>query len=419
MRTLLNLADRPHTQDFQRVVIELAAIVVAHGPIQPRQTPSVHLLVNGLVSLTEEAAIVFEGVPAYGAEPIDWCQFGSHAPDPRCTAKTTPLVQRPRERHMKNLQVIDHAATLAIRGPVVAALPTRTTVRYGMRISLLHATYRRPGGPLAVREAWLDAAARPDTIEYVVAMDDDDVSALNATTACPRAVSPAQRDWATSVRNWNAAAKIATGDLLVVIADDLFPSRGWDTVLLSIVGSVDPTSVAYAVKVTDSPSKDDLLLRHPIVSRAYYQQHGLFSDRYHGVYCDDDFTRRSFWNAMIIDGRRLVFEHRRARLDPAGEPSESTAKVNAEHEYRHGLAVYTGSWPRWQRVAKPRFVSMPPCEPRDSRELERLAARQRRLATMLYALRELAIFVWRVLGLIPSADRALRALRNRLRPSSG
>ena len=42
------------------------------------------------------------------------------------------------------------------------------------KISLLHATYHREGGPLAVKEAWIGRADRPEQVEYVFAMDSDD-----------------------------------------------------------------------------------------------------------------------------------------------------------------------------------------------------------------------------------------------------
>ena len=117
-----------------------------------------------------------------------------------------------------------------------------------LTISLLHATYHRPGGPAEVRDAWLAGAERPDRVEYVVAMDADDDSAIGATTGWKRVLSPPSSA-ITAVRNWNAAASIARGALMVTIADDLFPPRGWDTQLDAIVGVLDPIRTAFAVKV--------------------------------------------------------------------------------------------------------------------------------------------------------------------------
>ena len=43
------------------------------------------------------------------------------------------------------------------------------------RISLLHATRGRPEEPLKCRQLWFDMASKPDRVEHVFAIDDDDV----------------------------------------------------------------------------------------------------------------------------------------------------------------------------------------------------------------------------------------------------
>src|SRR5687767_14490201 len=120
-------------------------------------------------------------------------------------------------------------------------------------ISLLHATFHRQGGPLEIKDAWLASADHPERVEYIFAMDADDIATVGRTEGHHRVVSPAGDGRVTSVRNWNAAAALATGDLLMVIADDLFPAPGWDTALLSLIGPLDPSVVSYTVKVGDSP----------------------------------------------------------------------------------------------------------------------------------------------------------------------
>ena len=72
----------------------------------------------------------------------------------------------------------------------------------------------------------------------------------------------------------------------------------------------------FAVKLADSPTKNDTLLRHPVVSHAFYARHGLFSPSYDGLYCDKDLTTRAFWRAVILDGRSLALEHSHPSLDP-------------------------------------------------------------------------------------------------------
>jgi hypothetical protein len=186
-------------------------------------------------------------------------------------------------------------------------------------------------------------------------MDADDVATVALTEGLPRLVNPAGGGAVTAVRNWNAAAAVAKGDLMVVIADDLLPPYGWDQTLIEMIGRLDPVRTPFAVKVADSPG-GDALLRHPVISRAFYTKFGLFSPSYRGVYCDTDLTARAFWHSMILDGRALQLEHRHPAFTGEILPSESHHRVNQPQEYARGRAAYVAAWSRRQRAAQRRFV---------------------------------------------------------------
>ena len=222
------------------------------------------------------------------------------------------------------------------------------------QISLLHATWRRTGGPLEVRDAWLGRAADPASIEYLLSMDEDDITTVALTEGLPRLVNPCAGGGVTAVRNWNAAAAVSHGDLLVVIADDLFPAHGWDRTLLDIIGGLDPCRTAFAVKVADAPRPGDtrLLLRHPVISRAFYRKFGLFSPDFRGVYCDDDFTTRAFWRSAILDGRSMQLEHRHPGPSDEVASSESYERLNRREEYIFAAAQYSSAWSHRRRKAR-------------------------------------------------------------------
>ena len=235
-------------------------------------------------------------------------------------------------------------------------------------ISLLHATYHRESGPIDVKETWLARAERRDLVEYIFAMDADDRATVSMTVDHLRVVSPPISGRVTSVRNWNAAASISTGDLLMVIADDLFPPSAWDSQLRDLLRDLDPKRMSFAVKVTDSPVPRDTLLRHPIVSRSFYEQHGLFSDAFDGVYSDNDITIRAFWRAIIVDGRSLGFEHRHPTLDPSVAYSSSHLRINSPLEYQKAALAFSRKWSRRKRFARIRLVPL-----RSNRRFSRLS----------------------------------------------
>lgn len=225
-------------------------------------------------------------------------------------------------------------------------------------LSLLHATYRRKESPVAIKEAWLATAVHPNSVEHIFALDADDEMSVASTEGHLRVVSP-PFDGVTAVRNWNAAAEQATGDLLIVIADDLLPPPGWDVILAELIGNkLDPRRVPFAVKVSDTPRGSslpggDALLRHPIISRAFYEKLGLFSPAFTGIGCDMDFTRRALWRSAIIDGRNLVLDHAHATVD---SPSESTSRINAPREAVVARRNYCQIWSARQRAARVRLV---------------------------------------------------------------
>jgi hypothetical protein len=224
-------------------------------------------------------------------------------------------------------------------------------------ISLLHATYRAGASALRVRAEWLASAATPTRVEHVFALDEDDEISVRATEGLRRVVSPPQPT-VTAVRNWNAAAHVATGHILFVIADDLTPPVGWDTVLDEIVGTLDPHRFAFAVRVADiDPGTDSrpTLLRHPVVSRRFYEAHGLFDPEYTSLFCDDDITLRSFHRAVVVDGSSLRLQHHRS----AGRPTPSQSRINTDEELAHGRRVRDRKWKR-SRLPSPRAFFRPP-----------------------------------------------------------
>lgn len=222
-------------------------------------------------------------------------------------------------------------------------------------ISVLHATYQRPGGTSEIRHAWISTAHDPSRVQFIVAMDEDDLNAIAETTGDPdRVISPAS-ETVTAVRNWNAAASMATGDLLATAADDLYPPQNWDRFVDEAVGPLDPNKTAFALKVSDSLDTDDTLLRHPIVSRSYYDRFGLFWPEYSGVYCDQDLTLTAYWRAFTVDCRTARFDHRHPTLQ-AVERTVSHRRINERAEYDRGLRLTCHRWTNWQRRSPRKLV---------------------------------------------------------------
>lgn len=219
-------------------------------------------------------------------------------------------------------------------------------------VSLLHATYRSGARAIDVRNTWLERADRPADVEHIFGLDDDDLISVEATAGYRRVVSPGLSGRVTAVRNWNAAALSATGELLFVIADDLLPPASWDSQLRELVSAVDPACHAFAIKLSDGADPNEVWLRHPIVTRKFYTLYGLFSSEFAGLYCDNDITLRAFWKAAILDGRNIRLEHLHPTMDAGVAPSSSQRRMATEQEFEAGLRVFERRWSRWRRAVR-------------------------------------------------------------------
>jgi hypothetical protein len=220
-----------------------------------------------------------------------------------------------------------------------------------MKISLLHATRATPHRAYAVRKTWLSRAQDRDSVEHIFGVQNDDTESMEAFVieGVSFAITQPPPAWASSsVANWNAAASMATGDLLVVIADDLTPPIGWDETLRNGMRSV--IGDAAALFVPDQIS-DDGLLRHPVMTRALYLKRGyIFDPDYYGVFCDNDLTTWCEVNRVAVlraERSALCWHHDH---DMGG--NAVTMHQNRREAYDYGLATYMRKW----QAALPRFV---------------------------------------------------------------
>lgn len=175
-------------------------------------------------------------------------------------------------------------------------------------------------------------------------MEEQDKDAIEKTAGHARVITSPPDDYSSAVQNWNSAAERADGDLLFVISDDLTPVANWDNELVELCQGLDPVLVDFCVKIKDSPSYEDTTLRHPVVSRKFYNTHGLFDDKFRGVYCDNDITMRAFLFSQILDGRSLAFHHSHPHFERSVTESVSQKKINAPREYNRGSEMFRSKY---------------------------------------------------------------------------
>jgi hypothetical protein len=211
-----------------------------------------------------------------------------------------------------------------------------------MRISLIHASYKSIQQSKAVRDYWLRMASNRESIEHCLGFEFDDhetrqgysipdgKSMGETSDRLTRFLTTPVTSGVSAVANWNAAASIATGDLLLVIADDLIPEKNWDQSILRILAGCD-LSIPLILKFTDFrcsdlqnyPLGDIYLPRHPMVNRAFFQERGyFFCPEFYGIGADDHLLLEGISKGIIRDLRSIKFHHSVGQiLNEAGYPT--------------------------------------------------------------------------------------------------
>jgi hypothetical protein len=201
------------------------------------------------------------------------------------------------------------------------------------KITLLHATRGRAQKAWECREKWMGAAVNPHLIEYIMAVDSDDEASMSLAKQFKHVVV----EPGSCVRAWNAAARMADGQILVQLSDDWMPPAGWDRAILDAFEGVTGPAV---LAVSDGTRKDSLLCM-AILNRARLQAQGeLFFEGYESVFSDNEFSHRAWADGVVIDRRTdLVFEHAHPFFGK-GEMDSIYQANNSPERYERGRALF-------------------------------------------------------------------------------
>ncbi len=243
------------------------------------------------------------------------------------------------------------------------------------RISLIHATFRSLGVSKAVRDKWLALATDPSSVEHCVAFQDDDheiqqeyeIGSLKAGITPDlktKFVSTASQISPSAVRNWNAAASISTGQILLGIADDLIPNQDWDKQLWQMIEPEKNDLCFWKLKDLrcrddKGTSRDDILPRHPAMTRRLYEHQGFFFDpRFVSVGCDDQLLCMGLINGYVRDGRQLKLHHTSGKILKLSGELNCGCKDAQEVQLRSESQDLIHD-DRWKKLSKKNMYSMP------------------------------------------------------------
>jgi len=173
-----------------------------------------------------------------------------------------------------------------------------------MNISVIHPSRHRPKEAVATACKWRDNAGF--VFEYILSLDNDDKALpdyLKLFDNFGYTEKGCTYDNKSAIEAINKAAKVAIGDILVVISDDTDCPMGWDTLLLKeLEGKTD-----FCAKVDDGIQPT--LVTMPIMDRVYYERYGyIYHPDYKHMFCDQELTAVALMTGKYIK-LPLTFNH--------------------------------------------------------------------------------------------------------------
>ena len=202
------------------------------------------------------------------------------------------------------------------------------------RISLLHATRGRWSQAIQSMNLWLARAENPMAVEHIFAIDQDDEETREKLRRFRCTISA---KGGYSVQAWNVAALASTGDILVQLADDFEPPAGWDRLIVEALGG--DIFTPKVLRVADG-NRTDGLLTCAIVTRRWYEQHGLFHGEYRNVYSDNDLTATATEAGAIIEAPQIVIRHHHPFFNDKVKMDATYERGNDPAEYARAKAIY-------------------------------------------------------------------------------
>jgi len=210
-----------------------------------------------------------------------------------------------------------------------------------MKFSVLHPS-RRPQRWLHSYLSWRTRARHGEKYEHILAVDEDQVEEFRRIVEdCNIPVTLVVSPGNDSVTAYNAAARVSTGDALIISADDVFPPACWDAMMERAI----PKDLAEWVLhcSTGHPQDDDRVIFQPVFSRPVYERWCYVCwPEYRAMYADNDWTEKARAEGLVVEARHILLEHRHPsfRQEWARDWDEVYEHEASEGHYRVGREVF-------------------------------------------------------------------------------
>lgn len=224
---------------------------------------------------------------------------------------------------------------LRVSGEVAKAeeLERKVFMDAGGKITLVHATRKRPIEASLTRKLWLETAFRPEQVEHLFVIDSDDYESIDILSRFRHIIVPAGGG---CVAAFNAGCKAALGKVLFPLSDDFRPPFNWDSETLARIGDIDqPATLAMS-----DGTRTDALIGIFAMTKARHNQKGyLQHPRFKSMYADTHMTHEEYRDGVVIEARDFVIEHMHPMFGKA-EDDETYKITNSVERYEEGKRIF-------------------------------------------------------------------------------
>jgi hypothetical protein len=221
-----------------------------------------------------------------------------------------------------------------------------------------------------MRELWLSRARNPNTVEYIFGLHEEDHASEKMLKGFLHTFAPKGCGCPT---NYDTAAGIARGKIIIQAQDDIIPPAGWDEMLLERIEDLDAPAF---VAVSDGQRADRLCVS-TVMTRAYMEQkksedevrgeksNGFMHRGYPGVFADTENTYRAYSDAEggrcnLIEARDIILYHDHPAFNQTVPWDSTYEQENCSEANKIGAELFNERFPMAQFN---RLLELPPGQP--------------------------------------------------------
>lgn len=211
-----------------------------------------------------------------------------------------------------------------------------------MTLSLIHPSRSRPQKAFEAANRFINKSGLAE-IEYILSIDETEPFAHEYQRLF-EGMTYIVRPNRNAVEAINAAAKMTTGDLIVVMSDDFDCPKNWG----QIIEKTTRNKKDFLLKVHDGTQ--NWIVTLPIMDRTYYERLGhIYHPNFSHMFCDTWMTHQADATGKLIVRNEVVFKHNHYSVTK--EHKDEVSK-KADSTWTLGKATYL-------QMVRNNFVNLP------------------------------------------------------------